>query len=223
MVHVARSLGIDTLDGAHGHTLLDDHIGHFLVPQAEGFDAGVVAAVEAVVHDDADAESRAEGVSDEVPVLFRASERLETGVYLGQCAAEGLAVGKQVTVVVDEDRDAELGLEEGAESHTFAERGEVGQIAADDSVRVVGRAGEREADGDGFLLQFVDDGLKAFDHRCQTFVQVVGVRRQRDGIDDEFVGLHGAEHQVRAACVECDDHTVVVSVHGILVICWLWI
>ena len=81
----------------------------------------------------------------------------------------------------------------------------------------------KKADGDGFLLQFVDDGLKAFDHRCQTFVQVVGVRRQRDGIDDEFVGLHGAEHQVRAACVECDDHTVVVSVHGILVICWLWL
>ena len=44
-------------------------------------------------------------------------------------------------------------------------------------------------------------------------IQIVGVRGHGDGFDDEVVGLHGSEDEVRAAGVEGDDHPVVMIVH----------
>ena len=180
VVRVARQLSVNALYGADRGAVFDDNVGHLLVLEAKSLDARVVAAVEFVVHHDTDAQTRAESVAHQILVAFGAAQRFEPGVHFGQCAAQRFAVGKEVAVVVDEDRNAEFVFEERPQRHAFAERGEVGQVSADDSVRIVGRAGEREADGDGFLLQLVDDGLKTFDHRRQTFVQVVGVRRQRD-------------------------------------------
>ena len=104
-------------------------------------------------------------------------------------------------------------FEERTQRHAFAERREVGQITADDAVRIVGRAGECETDGYGFFGQTVDDGLEPFDHRREAFVEVLGMRREGDRLHNEFVGLHGAENEVRAAGVEGDDHPVVMAVH----------
>lgn len=214
-----RDLAVDPLDGAYCHAVLDDDVGHLLVFEAEGLDTRVVAAVELIVDHHTDAEARAEGVAHQVFVAFRAAQGFELGVYLGQGAAQCFAIGEQVAVVVDEYRNAEFVFEEGPQRHAFAERGEIGQVTADDAVGIIGRARECEADGDGFGLQFVDHGLEAFDHRCQAFVEVVRIRRHGDGFDDEFVGLHGSEHEVRTSGIESDDHPVVVSVHG----CYLFV
>ena len=98
---------------------------------------------------------------------------LQTVVDFGEHTAECLAIGEQVTVVVDEYRYAELLLKERAERNTLAERGEVWQVAADDAVRVVGWAGEREADCHGFLLQLVEYLTETVYHVLQTQVKVV--------------------------------------------------
>ena len=213
MIRIARQFAVDTLDGADGGAVFHDDVGHLLVLEAEGLDARVVAAVEPAVHDHADSQSRTEGVSDEVLVFLGTAELFEPGVHLGQCAAQRLAVGEQVAVVVDEDRNAELRLEEGPEGDAFAERREVREVAADDAVGVVGRAGECETDGHGLGFQPVDDLTESLHHRGEAFIQVLGVRGERDGVHDEFVGLHGAEHQIRSAGIEGDDHPVVVAVH----------
>ena len=94
-----------------------------------------------------------------------------------------------------------------------AERREVGEVAPDDAVGVVGRAGECERDGHGFFRKAADDGPEPFDHRRETLVEVLGVRRERDRLHDESIGLHGSEHEVRAAGVEGDHHPVVMAVH----------
>ena len=39
------------------------------------------------------------------------------------------------------------------------------------------------------------------------------MRGERDGVHDEFVGLHGAEYQICSAGIEGDDHPVVMAVH----------
>ena len=65
---------------------------------------------------------------------------------MGQEAADGLAIDEEVTVIVDENGDAEFSLKHRSKCHAAAESGEVAEIA-DDAVRVVGRTGKREANG----------------------------------------------------------------------------
>ena len=181
--------------------------------QAEGFDARVVAAVEAVIDHDAHAEARAEGVAHQILVAFGAVQRFEPGVDLRQGSAQRLAVGEQVAVVVDEDRDAERRFEERTQRHAVAERREVGQIAADDAGAVVCRTGEGEADGHRSLGQLRYDFVETFDHSGQALVKVVRVRGIGDRVDDEFTTTHCAEHEVGTTCVESHDDTIVMLIH----------
>ena len=128
VVGIARGLAVDALHGAHGHALFDDDVGHLLVTQAERLDARVVAAVQFAVHHHTHAESRAEGVAQQVLIALRASGFFGPCVHLGQGTAQGLAVGEQVAVVVDEDRNAERHLEERPQRYALAERREVREI-----------------------------------------------------------------------------------------------
>ena len=89
--------------------------------EAEGFDAGVVSAVEFSVDDHSDSESCAEGVADEVVVFLGAAGLFQAGVDFGKGPAEGFTVGIEVSVVVDIYRDSEPVLEEGAEGDTVPE------------------------------------------------------------------------------------------------------
>ena len=222
VARIAGEFGVYPFHSTHGHALLDDYAGHLLVAQAESLHARVVAPVQPVVHHHADAEARAKRVAQKILVALRTAECLEPGVHFGQCAAQRFAIGEQVAVIVDEHRDAELILQERSQRHTVAERREVGQIAADDAVGVVGRARESEADGHGLLRQPVDDLAEASHHRREAEVQVVGVRRHGDRFHNEFVGLHGPEHEIRAACIERDDYAVVEFIHFGLVVCWFF-
>ena len=104
-------------------------------------------------------------------------------------------------------------FEVGAEGHAVAERGEVRKVAADDAVGVVGGAGKGETDGHGGLGQLCDYGGETFGERAEAAVEVVGVRGNRNGCDDEFAALHGAEYEVGATGIERDDDAIVVVVH----------
>ena len=181
--------------------------------EAVGLHAGVVAPVQLAVDDAADAEARAESIADKVVIALGTAHVLQFRIDLRQDAAEGLAEGVQVAVVVDEHGHAELLLEERSEGHAFAEGREVRQVTADDAVRVVGRAGEREADGDGlFTGEGVHHGLEPDDHRLQAQVQVIGIGRQRDRLAHVLFALHRAEHHVGAAGVQGKDDPGIVGV-----------
>ena len=96
--------------------------------QAVGLHTGVVTAIQLPVDDAADAEARAEGIADEIVVALGAAEGRQFLIDLRQHAAQGLAVGVQVTVVVDEYGNAEPILEERAQSHAVAEGREIRQV-----------------------------------------------------------------------------------------------
>lgn len=58
-----------------------------------------------------------------------------------------------------------------------------------------------------------DYGGETFGERAEAAVEVVGVRGNRNGCDDEFAVLHGAEYEVGATGIERDDDAIVVIVH----------
>ena len=64
---------------------------------------------------------------------------------MGQESADGLAIDKEVAVVVDENGDVESFLKHRSERHSAAKAREVTEIA-DDAVRIVCRTGECETD-----------------------------------------------------------------------------
>lgn len=111
-------------------------------------------------------------------------------------------------------RPVDIRSKERPESHAVAERGEIRQIAPDDAVRIVGRTGERERDGNGFFVETVDNLAESVDHRRETFVQIVSIRGYGDRLDDELIGAHGAEDEVGASGVQRDDCAVIVGIHG---------
>ena len=213
MLGVARLLAIDTLYGTDRDTLLYNHVGHHSVGQAEGLYTGVVAAVEAVVNNNANAESCTECVANEVLVLLGRTELPEACVNFGQDTAQCLAVGVEVAVVVYEYGNAEFVLEERAQCHAVAERGEVGQVAADYAAGIVGWAGEGKAYCHGLLVELLYYLLKACYNCCKAFVEVVCVRGHRNGVDDEFTGFHCAEYEVCTSCIEGNYDAIVVAVH----------
>ena len=138
----ARELRVDALHGTYGHALLDHHVGHVLVLEAEGLDARVVSHVELAVADESESESRAEGVSQQVAVAFAAADLGQTVVYFGQGSRESLAIGIQVGIVIYIYGYSEPVVQEGAEGNAVTEGGEIGQMAADDAVWIVGGAGK---------------------------------------------------------------------------------
>ena len=164
MVGPAGQFPVHALYGTDCHAVFRYDVRHFLVGQAEGLDAGVVAAVEPAVDERSDTEARAEGVAYEVVEALGASGRFEAGIYLGQDTAQGLPVCVQVAVVVDEHGYSECVLKERPESNAVAERRKVGQIAAYDTVGVIGRAGKGEADCRRAFFKFIDYGFEPCDH-----------------------------------------------------------
>ncbi len=203
---VARRFGVDPFHGTHRDALFDDHSGIASVAQAPRLGARVVARVQArPLADQSEAEARAEGVAQEVAVTLGAAGTTEPFVHLGQRSAERLPVGEQVAVVVDEDRQTEPILQIGTQRHAVAERGEVGQITADDPPRVVRRSGEGEADRCGPLAEAADDVGESFGEGRQTAVEVVRPGGQGEGLYDRSAGLHRPEYEVGASGIERDD------------------
>lgn len=217
-VGYARELRVDSLHGTYGHTLLDHHVGHVLVFEAEGLHTRVVSHVEFAVADESESESRAEGVSQQVAVAFAAAGLGQTVVYLGQGSREGLAVGIQVGIVIYIYGYSESVVQEGAEGNAVTERGEVGQMTADDTVGVVGGAREGEAYGYGRAVERGDHAIEPLYHRGQTAVEVCGIRGERYRLDNKPVGAHGAEYEIGASGIERDDGAVIVSVHYCVVL-----
>ena len=187
-----------------------------LVTQTECLGSRVVTAVEAIVDHHTHAEACAEGVAEEVAVDLGRAEFGEFGIDFGKDAADGLAVGKEVTVIVDKHGDSEFLFKERTEGHTIAERGEIGEIAADNAVGIVGRAGERKADCHRFLVEFIDNLLKPLNHSREAEVKVVGIGGHGNRINNKVIGLHGAEHKVCAAGIEGDYNAFVKLVHNII-------
>lgn len=90
---------------------------------------GVVAQQQLPADDHAAAESRSECHAQQVAVAFLRSGGGQLCIDPRKRPDHGLAVGEEVAVVVDEDRDAEFHLEERPEGYAVAERREVGQVA----------------------------------------------------------------------------------------------
>ena len=174
--------------------------------------AAVVPAQEPSVQDDAAAEAGSERDAQEVMVTLRASGRLQGGVQLRQDAREGLAIGEQVAVVVDENRESEDIFQVGAHRDAVLETREVGQVA-DDAVLVVRRPREGEADGDGRGVQQGLHPVEPFHQHLQAALHVVGDRVHPDGLHDFLAAADGGEHEVRAAGVEGQNSSLVVLVH----------
>ena len=146
--------------------------------EAESLHAGVVAPVEFAVDHRAYSQTCAERVADEVVVTLRAAGLRKLFIDLRESSAESLAIGVKVAVVIDINRDSKSVLKEWSESDTVTERREVRKITADDSVRVIGRAREAEADRDRFLLsKFLLYLFESLDHRAEAAVKVVSVGR----------------------------------------------
>ena len=186
--------------------------------QTEGLDAGVVAQIEASVDHRTDTQTGAEGVAEDVLILLFAAQFSHTLVDLGQSTGHSLAEGEEVAIVVDKHGQAEFLLQERAEGHTVAETREVGQEAAYDAVGIVGRAGEGKRDSHRLLVEQVDDGLEAVDHRLEAQLQIVGTRGDGHGVNYKFASAHGAEHKVCAPGIEGNHNSVVKMIHGIILI-----
>lgn len=168
-------LAVHAFDSAYGHAFLHYDFGIERVGQAECLHAGVIAAVESSVDYRTDAEARAEGVAQQVGVFLFATHRGYPGVYFGEQSLHSLAKCEEVAVVVDVDGYAEAAAKYLAESHPVAERREVGQVAADDAVGIVGRTGKCKTDGHGQLLERCDDFLETGNQSPDAEIEVVGV------------------------------------------------
>ena len=148
-----------------------------LAPHEPDFAGGrVVADEQLALADDPAAEARAERDAEQILVLFRAAGRLQFLVDVGEEAGDGLAVGEQVAVVVDEHGDLELLFEHRSQGHAAAKAGQIAQIA-DDARRIIGRTGKGEADGHGRLGQRAANLREALDDSGQTALQIVGLLR----------------------------------------------
>ena len=180
--------------------------------EAESLHAGVIATVKLTVDDSTDSQTCAERVADEVVVTLRAAGLRKLFIDLRESSAESLAIGVKVAVIIDINRDSKSVLEEWSESDTVTERREVRKITADDSVRVIGRAREAEADRNRFLLsKFLFDLTESLDHRAEAAVKVVGVGRKCDWFAAKLTTLHRAEDHVGAAGVEGHNNSAVIS------------
>ena len=177
--------------------------------------AAVVAAQEPSVQDDAAAEAGSERDAQEILVALRASGRFQGGVQLRQDAREGLAIGKQVAVVVDEDRKAEDVLQVRPHRHAVLEAREIGQVA-DDAVLVVRRTREGEADGDSRGVQQGLHPVEPFHQHLQAALHIVGDRVHPDRLHDFLAAADGGEHEVRAAGIEGQNSSLIVLVHRLM-------
>ena len=180
--------------------------------ETESLHAGVVAPVEFAVDHRAYSQTGSEGVADEVVVTLRAAGLRKLFIDLRESSAESLAIGVKVAVIIDINRDSKSVLKEWSESDTVTERREVRKITADDSVRVIGRAREAEADRDRFLLsKFLFDLTESLDHRAEAAVKVVGVGRKCDWFAAKLTTLHRAEDHIGAAGVKGHNNSAVIS------------
>ena len=132
---------------------------------------------------------------------------LQTRIDLRKRSAESLAVSIEVAVIVYIYRNAELVLKERSESYAVAERREIRKITADDSVRIIGRSGECEADCHRLLFQFVNHRAEAQDQGLEAQVEVLRIGRKSDRVNDVFASAHCAEHHIGTASVERKDNS----------------
>ena len=180
--------------------------------ETESLHAGVIATVKLTVDDSTDSQACAERVADEVVVTLRAAGLRKLFIDLRESSAESLAIGVKVAVIIDINRDSKSVLKEWSKSDTVTERREVRKITADDSVRVIGRAREAEADRDRFLLyKFLFDLTESLDHRAEAAVKVVGVGRKCDWLTAKLTTLHRAEDHIGAAGVKGHNNSAVIS------------
>ena len=192
------------------------------IGQAVGFHAGVVSAVQLAVDYAANPEAGSEGVANQVFEALGTAGGGQFLVHLGEGAAQGFTEGEEVSVVVDEHRNAENFLQVRPQGHAVAERREVGQEAADNAGGVIGRAGEGKADGLRlYVSQLIDDVLEAGHHGFQAQVQVVGIGRKGERVQNELFSPHGVEAQRIAACIQGEHHPLVVLILShISVLCY---
>ena len=185
-----------------------------LVAQAEGLDARVVASVELAVCHKAHTETCTEGVAEQGLVTFCTTQRLQFLVHRWQSTRQSLAIGVEVSVVVDIYWNTELLLKEWTESHAVAERWEVRHIeATHDTVGIVCWARECEADSHRLAVEFSNHLIETIHQSLHTEVKILCVCRFCDRVNDEFVGTHCTKNEVCTACIECDDCAVVISIH----------
>ena len=121
MVWIAGQLAVNSLHGADRCTVLDDDVRHIRMLEAEGLHAGVVATVEFAVDDRSDSKTSAERVADEVVVTLRAAGLRKSFVDFRKGTSESLAIGVEVSVVVDVNRNSECVLKEWSESDSVPE------------------------------------------------------------------------------------------------------
>src|SRR5208283_5545625 len=99
--------------------------------------ARVVPDKKFAIPNNAAAEAGAQRHSEQVFETLGAARFFEEAVDVGQKAGNGLAIHKEVAVIVDEDRDAEFMAQHRTQGDAAPEAVEIAQIA-DDSIRIIG-------------------------------------------------------------------------------------
>lgn len=146
--------------------------------------------------------------------MFHAAGLLEASVDFRKGAGEGFSVGEEISVVVDEHGQSEFAFEEWAESHAAFESWKIGEAGGEDAVGVVGGTRECEADGCGFVVKLVDDGLESGGEIVEALVEVVSFRGKFKSAGNGFVALEGVKAEVGATGVEGDDDAMILVVHN---------
>jgi hypothetical protein len=121
------------------------------VGQAESLYTRIVSTVEVTVDNDSDAESRSDGVANEVVKALLGTHVFKALIDFRQYATEGFAIGEEVAVVVDEYGHTEALFQHRAECYAITERGEVGKETSDDAAGIVGGAREGKTNGNRAL------------------------------------------------------------------------
>ncbi len=172
---------------------------------------GIVAQIQLAGRDDTSSKPCPQSDAEEIVEAFGGARLRQHLVGLGEQPGDGFAVGEEVTVIVDEDGDAESLLQKGPQGYPASVGGQVAHVV-DDPMGIIGRPGKGEADGRGFLAQLVRYGFESLHHAVETLVQVPGVSRQADRSDHFVLALHGGKYEIGAPGIQGQHDTLIVLV-----------
>ena len=152
------------------------------------------------------AEARPQSNAQEIAVAARVAHLFQFLIDFGQDARHSFAVGKQIAVVVDENRNSECLFQERTEGNATPECREIGQVA-DNPCPIIRRTGKGETYRHRIAYLLLDC-LETAAQGSEASLQIIGYGRETDRLDDFPAILEGGKDQVGASRVQCHNDSV---------------